>query len=287
MNDPASTNLTEQFWNNLLTSELTLWCVGLGSAALIGLGLVIVVLHRVHRPLPAANPLTDSDGTATIEFTLVMPILIFFMLLLAQVTFAMAGNIFINYSAFAATRTAIVQIPADYADDGPNHYSAYEGHTKHELIRRAALVSLVPVAGREPSSEASNEATQFVDGLSAFYQAYGRGGPNWIDSLAADRFRYAYDNTAITVYRAQEVEDHTWEFEPIETTHPFDGRDPITVRVTHRLNLGVPYVGRLFNSEPNPESPGRYTLVSAQFTLTNEGKRDELPPQPNVPRQTP
>ena len=74
------------------------------------------------------RPSGPSQGTATIEFALVMPIMLFLILLLAQTTFVMAGNLFVHYAAFAATRSAIVYIPADYGpEEDPNVPAADAG----------------------------------------------------------------------------------------------------------------------------------------------------------------
>ena len=91
----------------------------------------------------------NNNGTATMEFVLVFPILLFFSLLLAQTTLLAGANAFIHYAAFAATRSAIVQIPTGYApDESPNVIINADGHTKHDIIRRAAVFALVPVSGR-------------------------------------------------------------------------------------------------------------------------------------------
>jgi len=111
--------------------------------------------------------------------------------------------------------------------------------------------------------------------------------PRWLDTLAGDRLRYAARHTAITVMTP--VVDggaHEMVYEPIEAgeRHVFEARDPVTVRVDHRLNLGVPYVNRIFADGSHTGSAGRYIEMDADYTLPLEGIRDELPPQPTVPR---
>ena len=70
------------------------------------------------------------------------------------------------------------------------------------------------------------------------------------------------------------------------STYTFGPRDPVTVRVTHRLHLAIPYVNALFSDGvlDASQGTGRYALVTAQSTLTNEGVYDDLPPKPDVPR---
>ena len=248
------------------------------------IGLVVL-----HRGASRARPLRDEDGTATIEFALVFPILLFLILVLAQTTFLMGGNIFVHYSAFAATRSAIVQIPTEYFDDKANTYTAADGRTKHDLIWRSAVFAVMPVAGESASSTTDVAADQFVQGLRRYYEAYGKNEPAWIDALAAGRARYAAENTRITVMTPEVQPDHsvTYREIPDGSSYAFKARDPITVAVTHRFALGVPYVSRLYADGQQPGGKGRYTTMSARYTLTNEGVRDELPPKPNVPRRTP
>ena len=76
--------------------------------------------------------------------------------------------------------------------------------------------------------------------------------------------------------------DHTVTF--IELTgEPILPKDPITVRVDHKLHLGVPYVNRLFRDSDSPDDH-RYVTVSASATLTNEGILDRFPEEPDLPR---
>jgi len=266
------------------TGRILLAVIGL---CLIGLAFGLYRLRKAHRHERSTNPVTDADGTATIEFALVFPILLFMMLVLSQTTFLMAGNIFVHYSAFAATRSAIVQIPTDYADDEPNIYTASFGSTKHDLIWRSAVFAVAPVSGEQTSSASSVQADQFVQGLRDFYQAYNRDAPAWVDNLAGDRLRYAADNTLITVM-VPEVTGQTVSYSEISegSTHEFQPRDPITVRVTHRYALDVPYVGAVY-TDGRTAGGQRYHLMGARYTLTNEGVVDQLPPQPTVPRQDP
>ena len=55
----------------------------------------------------------DDRGTVTIELVLVIPVVLFFSLLLVQVMLLMTANHFVHYAAYAAVRSAIVQIPVD------------------------------------------------------------------------------------------------------------------------------------------------------------------------------
>jgi hypothetical protein len=150
------------------------------------------------------------------------------------------------------------------------------------------VFAVAPVGGELASGDASIAADAFVEGLRDFYSAYNRNEPAWVDNLAADRLRYAADNTKITVMVPEVESDDTVSYREITggASHDFKARDPITVAVTHRFALDVPYVNRIYSDGELPQG-GQYQLMGARYTLTNEGVRDELPPKPTVPRANP
>lgn len=268
------------------SDRTTLLC----GAILLAGGLVLILLTAA---LPRLSPCIavkatrrDSEsGTATLEFCLVFPIVLFFALLLAQTATLMAGNMVVHYAAFAATRTAIVRIPADYSFDGepPNVLIHREGRRKYDSIRQAAVVALWPVAGRGGTSNVP--ADRVAEAVGDYFDAYNVNRPEWVHRLLPDRLRYAADpeNTVVTVYHYDGGE--------IPGTPLLDGeiatfgpRDPVTVHVRHRLNLGVPYVRAIF-ADGRHATGGAYTIVNARSTLTNEGIVDELPSLPELERR--
>jgi len=151
------------------------------------------------------------------------------------------------------------------------------------------VYGVLPVAGRGGSGDAGSAAGDFAGAFSDFYAGYGEDEPPWVQAMLAEKLDYAVANTQTTVLIWRDIGDGG-TFEPIGagSSHAFGPRDPITVRVSHRLNLGVPYVSRIYaDARDNPTGDDPYTLLRAQYTLTNEGVRDELPPPPALPRTTP
>lgn len=274
----------DNWWRQALTSSLSLTCLAvcLGCLAALGLGVCVLVrLGRLRR-----EPCGRSQGTATIEFALVMPVMLFLILLLAQTTFVMAGNLFVHYAAFAATRSAIVYIPADYGpDEDPNVLLHEPGLVKFDAIRSAAALALAPAAGPMPDGSAPAEA--ITDALDHYYETYGRNPPRWIEALIADRLRYAYDpiRTRVTVMHTfVDDEGVVVHADTAEAGEQFGPTEPVTVRVEHQLNLSVPIVWTLFADDSDD---GAYTIVTAQYTMINEGVVDALPPTPSLPRYDP
>jgi hypothetical protein len=236
--------------------------------------MLLLILVRAMRRLPAAPRHGGESGVATIEFALVLPIFLFLILLLTQTTLAMTGNLFVNYAAFAATRSAIVNIPSG----NPNVVAPYPGEAKYDAVHVAAALACVPISGR--GEEGSTPADAIVAGLTEHYQSYGRSAPVWIDRLIAPRVRYALANTDIAILRIVDITAYEVELEEVESTVRFGPREPITVRVEHRFALSIPYVWRIFSDDRDD----RAVTLRAQYTLTNEGVVDALPPPPRLPR---
>lgn len=257
---------------------LTLALLGLASA--LGALALVVILIRVHRS--GRKPPTGSHGTATIEFALVFPLLLILILMTLQVMLAMVGNLYVNYAAYAATRAAIVQVPRDLPGEPSNVY--FVGGAKHEAIRRAAAFALVPVSGRS-NDGGRIDADGYVAALRAHFAAQGLAQPGWVDRLAGDRVRYADAMTQVTLYTPTMGSDGLI-LAPITAGHEFGPRDPITVRVTHRFNLSMPYVRVFFQDGRHDASiGGSYSVVTTFDTLTNEGFDTRLPEEPVLPRR--
>ena len=282
----------------LAMSEIGL--AGLGVAALGGCVFALLAWGRLHGStrdlisprtslLRVKHAMVSEEGTATMEFALVLPVVLFLMLLLAQVTLVLAANTVVNYAAFAATRTAIVQIPADYGSQSGEDANALlnsDRFPKLGAIRDAACFAVMPVSGRlDPGSV---DATPLVDGLDQFYADYGRDSPGWVGNLAGGRLQYAFTHTQVDLLRAN-AEGERVEFErlPGGSVQFFEPREAVTVLVTHKLNLAIPWVRPIFadGEFDTADGPGGYAEITARATLTNEGIDPHLPPEPELKRR--
>src|SRR5690606_7198793 len=125
-----------------------------------------------------------------------------------------------------------------------------------------------------------------ANGLTHHYNAYGREAPHWVDTLIPERANYADAYTRIEVLQTQVV-DGQLRLLPIRGDHTFGPRDPITLRVTHEMNLAVPYVAMIFADGRHASGSGsstHYTTIVSQCTLPNEGVIRQLPPLPYLNR---
>ncbi len=230
-----------------------------------------------------------ESGTATVEFCMVLPIVLFLCLVLVQSTLLMVGNQFVNYAAFAAARSAIVYIPQDYPGEGEprNTIVPEEGKPKFDAIRAAAYLAVAPVCGKREDGAEALRTDDYVAGLGDYFSSYGRDAPRWVETLAAARLRYAAANTDVQVMYTLVTRGEVEQFDTAtEDGYTFGPHEAVTVRIEHRLNLSVPYVRGLFADGEHGDGRGGYALVTAQYTLTNEGIDPDLPAPPELERVT-
>ncbi len=233
--------------------------------------------------------LTQESGTATVEFCMVFPIVLILVLILVQFTLLMVGNQFVHYAAFAATRSAIVYIPADLRADGGtgrNSISLTKGTPKYDAIRAAAYLAVMPVCGKLDESSEDLRTNELVDGLRDHFTSYGQDAPRWVGTLAADRLKYAAKNTDIQIMRSIVTNGDVELEEVLPGDEPFGPREAITIRIEHKFNLSVPYIRGFFADGEHDDGRGKYALISAHYTLTNEGINPDLPEQPTLQRIT-
>lgn len=268
------------------------WLVAM---ALLGIGIALLLWRwwaGVRGPMhgSAWRRVVCDDGTATIEFALVFPVLLVMILALIQTTFAFTGVMFVNYAAFIAARSAIVEVPRDLGDENRN-VVAGSGSQKRENIRGAAAFALMPVSGPGTASGLSSDRSvgTAVDNL---YAREGLDTPKWSERLADRRLGYALDHTDVVLLALGEPTNEPDAFRSglfgtagidfgyavspnavPEASYRYGPRDPIRVVVRHRFHLSIPFVGRLFSngthSVDGTTTP--YRVIQADFTLTNEG----------------
>ncbi|MEX2212573.1 MAG: TadE/TadG family type IV pilus assembly protein [Phycisphaeraceae bacterium] len=286
--------LADGWLANALSDRFTLVCGGIAVVCAILLVLLLRAMMRMGRIQKMADRVRDlhrdQSATTTIEFALCFPILLTIILVLVQSMLLMAGNMYVHYAAFQATRAASIEIGQDYTANGdlaPNLYTNDKYSLKYERIHRAAAYAILPVAGQFETG--TGKAGEMVAALQNHYAAYGVSEPAWVASMLSGKVHYADAMTEIEVLETRVMDEHDVTFEPLpDNPYRFGPRDAVTVRLTHKLNLGVPIASRIFaDGDHDGKGPGRYTLVSAQYTLANEGVPVPLPEKPEIDRVTP
>jgi hypothetical protein len=192
----------------------------------------------------------------------------------------MGGNVFVQYSAFAGARSAIVQIPTDYPDSPAN--ILYADSTKFHVIERAVMYALVPICGSIADS-GTIPPEPYVSALNRMYSSYGQSAPPWIGNLAAKRLAYASGNTSVRVQQAIAVDSNSVRLQDPDQG-VFQPKDAVGVVVTHKFNLSLPWANIPWSDGTQTDGRSRYMTLTGQAVLTNEGVLDTMPPLPDLPR---
>ncbi|QQE13114.1 pilus assembly protein [Planctomycetota bacterium] len=284
-----------QWWDPLLNSSGGWWyAVGVLTVLL----LIMVMLrgmYRLHRFTVEAKSrsVSGENGSATVEFLMVFPILLFLVLLLLQLMFLLTGNIYVHYAAYAAARSAIVYIPADLGDGTiPNSIVTVKGFEKYDAIHDAAYLAMIPVSGQRDSlpADVDIDVDEYVQALNEHYVLMGHSAPPWVETLIPGRVMYAAAHTRVEVLKMVApvgVDDFYDGLEIVKGTHTYGPHDPVGVLVKHDFNLGVPYVRALFADGrlEDASGDGAYASIVGHALLVNEGIRTELPPMPSLKRE--
>ena len=222
--------------------------------------------------------LQAEGGTATVEFVLVFGPALLICLLLLQTVLLFSANCFVNYAAYAAVRSAIVQVPSGEIGGGGR---LAVGDAAFDAAQRAAAYALAPVSG--PGSTATGTRSGLADGLHRLYDHYEATAPNWVDRLAAARLAYAQQHTQLVLMDTAGGANQTAGLSRAGGDEIFYGpKDPVSLGVSHRLHLSVPFASRLFADGQHETAAGTtgYAEVFATATMTLEGYDRNLPPPP-------
>ncbi len=188
-----------------------------------------------------------QGGQALVEFALVFPLLLLFVLAIIQIGLAYNAQIILNYAAFSAVRSFIV----------------YQDPVRAET---AARLICVPISARP---------TKMID---ASLSDLGIDLPDFdllgdvIGDIGGIAERYIYSTYATQVQAfdsrgALVAEDRVLE----------PGKDDVTVEVTHKFRLAIPIVNRLIGKSMVGEKVGKffdfglyYLPLTARMTLPVE-----------------
>jgi hypothetical protein len=228
----------------------------------------------IHPPPRAGAP---QGGTAVIEFAMLFPIALMVLLIIVQLALLMQGNLMINYGAYAATRSAVVQVPQDLQYLGEARNFLDPRGAKIERIRRAVVLAVTPISGRVTPSA---EALAIQADLRGLYARAGEQPRAGLGQAFAQKFTYADQHTFVD---ADEVGP------PQGTNDEFTPSQPVRVVIRHDLELGVPFARAIFADGSFRDADGNThytTTVEAYYQLTNEGPRTE-PLEPYCPLPPP
>jgi hypothetical protein len=220
---------------------------------------------------------TDGEnGASAVEFVLVLPALAVLLLMILQIALIVQAKFLVNYAAFCAARSAIVVIPDEVGTRNPpeprNHIGSPETSEKIEIIHRSAalpLAAISPLPGFDVARGVPvlTNPDVMVDLLKL---APFDVGPESMMGQVMLRAPYAYhpDNTAVKVVTADGTEEGT-----------FRDHDWVTVKVSYRYYLAVPFAKKLFGTaySGNPFwtmifGTDYYYPIVEQYTLPVDGE---------------
>ena len=266
-----------------ITSTQFLFSAGVLAAAAVLLIVVCRLLWQIGRPYRRARR-DGQEGVAIIEFVMVFPIAAFLVMVMVQATLLMAGNLCVHYSAFCAARSAIVTIPATYANEPANSIDLtvsppfdMANPPKMGRIRNAAVYAVMPMSCG--NAEQPDQPIPLQDTVAAMFQADGQADPYWLRAQVGRKWFYADNHTKVELV-VGDVKAPMQNWVAHSSTY---GRDEeVVVRVSHVFYLSIPGVRRLFAlgsdgvnlNLPGSSGPEYGTIIRATCRLSNEGVQD-------------
>jgi len=292
-------------------SPLALRCLAIIVVGVILLAAVAMILLRVRRT-GAAGPRdfhADQRASAAIEMALLFPFALMIFLVIIQATLLFNANMVVHYSAFAAARMAVVVVPMNLGDINlgqepsnlvwPCTEDSQGPSEKIEMIRRAAVLALVPVSA-SLRSDAPDEMGQTVsDETHRVFGQFSAKDQGWMHRVKA-QYDYANLYTKIELakpahwldgdpdndcpYAYQRRDQWTnwgWTYVPycsfyhsIPPIWDYWYWEDLHVRVTYPFLLEVPYASRFLGDPfqiPDRQGAQYASTIRVMVTLSNEG----------------
>ncbi len=264
----------------------------LAVACSSAVGLTLLGGFLVRAGWSYRHKIGSEDGTAILEFALVMPVMLSLALLMVQSSLLMGGYMCVNYAAFCSARSAIVYVPANlsgyYGDDrfadeleGPNNLNVSMPSLSRKLehIRSAAVWAVMPVSDGD-YNETASRADVLIEGLDELFRLNNATSPRWIDRYVGQKLAYAEEHTDV-ILTNEDGEDIATQAGG-NGCYRYQEHEDIHVTVRHDLYLSVPYAGWLLwqldgSAGEGDLGEGKYALpVTISSTLTNEGINDTI-----------
>jgi hypothetical protein len=297
-------------------SPLAVKCLILIAAGVVVLLAVVLALanRRTSRRGRFGAFNGDQGGSAAIEMTLLFPFALMIFLIVIQATILFNANMVVNYAAFAATRTATTVVPMEILFNDPmrdeNHNRVVppgEGDSKKlEMIRRAAVLALIPVSASLTNGGDGETGALVHDQTVAVFHRLGAPDQGWFRRIKP-QYDYAdtYTQTELSKPSHWRDGDPDHPFCPYNAglTHntgvwndaagtyvyapwcysfhrlpnmrwDFEYWEDLEVRLTYQFLLEVPYASKFLGEEvqiPGLSGKQYATQIRVTSKLSNEG----------------
>lgn len=213
----------------------------------------MAVLPRGSRPVssrgaPPGRFLRDGQrATAMLDFVLTFPFFLMIVLTVVQMALVINARLMVGWAAYAAARAAVVN-----TDGGEDVAKA--------RAERAAAIATLPISP-------SIRALEYPDPSVWLLLAAGEENPRLPGTQLQRRWTRSRGKLA-WARRATDV-----RIEGAQDDGTFAAKAPVTVTVTHRYDLAVPWAGRIFAAFRGGWWLGRpVTPLVATVTLANQGR---------------
>jgi hypothetical protein len=210
-----------------------------------------------------------EEAATALEFALVFPLFLMIVFVIWQLLILVNAAQVVSYAAFTAARSASVVIPTAVPGEGRNMLSPDPQSEKNRTIRRAAAIACAPIS--PPLGSYVSEA-----GLFGGAAAIGGPGAGVEDATTLGVLLGAAD---LNGPRVAQKAMYAAEFTDVQVTGPTqEGRflddAPLTVTVSHKFYLNVPYANRLFREGGFLGSRTQQRTLTAHYTIQNEGAQE-------------
>jgi len=293
-------------------SPLALRCLVIIVVGVVLLAAVAMILLRVRRarspqatrrgePAGPRGFHADQGASAAIEMTLLFPFALMIFLVIIQATLLFNANMVVHYSAYAAARMATVVVPLATGDEGHNLVWPPDSMDsgKLEMIRRAAVLALVPVSASLRSGAPDQTGETVSKETNAVFGHFGAKDEGWMHRVKA---QYDYANAYTTIklakpahwqdgnpdndcpyahHRRDQWSDWGWTYVPycpfyhgIPPIWDYWYWEDLHVQVTYPFLLEIPYASRFLGEEfqiPDRQGAQYAATIQVIVTLSNEG----------------
>lgn len=309
----ASWNAGPDWARAAALSPLAIRCLVLILGGMVVLGVLVAVMMHLRPESQHGHPRGfhgNQDGTAAIEFVLLLPVALMVFMIVTQSALLFNANMMVQYAAYSTVRVASTVLSMSIGSElrnVVNNPDGGAGSTKLDMLRRAAAMALVPIStGMDASSQdIGDSAGEAIRAETAsVFSNLGKKERHWFGRIEK-QYNYAWYYTHIDLakpdhwrdgdphgdcpYRHQERDEWTqwgWTYLPY---CPFytDRMDyykweDLHVRVIYQYVLEMPYAGRLMGSPTvvsGRKGTSYQTEIRATVSLMNEGGPDPQPQQ--------
>lgn len=219
-----------------VASPLAMRCLLIFGGCVAAMGVLLVLLVRMRARTAGASPRAfhgDQTGTAAVEMAFVFPFALMIFLMMTQSALLFNANMVVHYASYCAARVAVTTVPMLLNNEIQNHVwpmdeTSQGPSEKIELIRRAAVLALMPVSAPMPSVTDPSGAGAVSDPGGSAVESQTRatfsaleGKDQWWFKRIQRQYGWANAHTRINLEPPGEGDTNHWKGGNPDATCPF------------------------------------------------------------------